>query len=161
MGQCSLHPLMWKKKSSDVHTPAMGGVRSHLLLLKHKDLGGTVAFWIWIPTLVWWLYFIVRERNGQAGWWSAQCDLGGMVTWGSLTIFSETESESRFCLGIPSRIHVTLSLREVGDYRKIRESQSLGRRKSHWTLFFRVGGNEASSIPGRSLRHSLQGLWWW
>ena len=39
-------------KTSDVHTPAMGGVRSHLLLLKQKDLEGTVPFCIWIPALV-------------------------------------------------------------------------------------------------------------
>ena len=41
-----------KQTNSDVHTPAMGGVRSHLLLLKQKDLEGTVTFCIWIPALV-------------------------------------------------------------------------------------------------------------
>lgn len=53
------------------------------------------------------------------------------MTWGSQSALSVTESESGLCLGMPSIIHVTLGMGKAGDYRKIKEMQSLGRRGIH------------------------------
>lgn len=132
MGQCSLHPFMWRKKKKKnlwCSYTSYGRCKESSTAIqaqrcrRNSSLLNLDSYTCMMITL-----YSAGETMGRlmisSVWLRGHDDIGVTICLLCNRVWEQVLP------GIPSRIHVTLCLREVGDYRKIKETQSGKEEKS-------------------------------